>query len=258
MFKTSTMIAGLGLALSATAYADTYNWEAGAIISGGDVDGVAAGGSYFLDSVDDSNGPLGEAAFIDRASQVNIFIGENEVDEFETDYFSLSGRYVVKDAGWIFDAGYVRQEPENLEVDAFNIGVGKYIAPNTTLVLNYLRTDVENIGDADTYGVDIEHLANFGDNAVKFWGSYAYVDPDGGDDADLFSAGATWYPCKMLGIGASYSFTEQEGGDVDEFGISAEYFLTNRVALTLAYNQAEADGNLDDSDVTTLSIVGRF
>lgn len=258
MFKKSALIAGLGLALAATTHADTYNWEAGVAVSGGDVDGAAVGGSYFLNPVDDSNGPLGEAAFIERASHIDIAAGEDDVDDFETDFYSIAGRYVVKDAGWIIDAGYLRQEPESLDVDAFNLGFGKYIAPNTTLVLNYTRTDVDSIGDADAYGVAIDHLANFGDQAVKLAGSYTYVDPDGGDDADLFNASAIWYPCKTLGIGASYTYAEEDGDDTDGFGIQAEYFLTNSVAVSLSYDEVETDGSGDDTDVTTLSLMARF
>ncbi len=141
----------------------------------------------------------------------------------------------------------------------FNLGVGKYIAPNTTLVLGYLRTDVDNIGDADSYLVELDHLATFGNNAVKFRGAYAYNDPDGGDDFDIFNAGATWYPCKTFGIGADYTFTEQPNGDdIDSFGVSAQYFLTNSVSVSLNYNQEEGNGGNDDTDVTSIAVAARF
>ena len=83
MFKKTAIAAGLGLALSATAQAD-YQWELEAGYTRGnfdyetknpktvdddnDVDIFDVSGTWYLERVDTSKGPLGEAEFLDHAS----------------------------------------------------------------------------------------------------------------------------------------------------------------------------------------------
>ena len=97
MFKKTAIIAGIGLALSATAQAD-YNWQLDAGVARGSVDTEikntpnsnqknsedstigGLGATYFLETVDTSKGPLNEAAFLDHASSVGIRWTTAELD----------------------------------------------------------------------------------------------------------------------------------------------------------------------------------
>ena len=81
MFKKTALVAGIALAMSAAAQAE-YQWELGAGYSTGEFDigdqnpdnDVLSGyGTYFIDAVDDTKGPLAEAAFLDRTSSISMF-----------------------------------------------------------------------------------------------------------------------------------------------------------------------------------------
>ena len=88
MFKKTALVAGIALAMSATAQAE-YQWELGAAYATGefdigdqnpDNDVISGYGSYFINAVDDTKGPLAEAAFLDRASSISILARNANID----------------------------------------------------------------------------------------------------------------------------------------------------------------------------------
>lgn len=110
----------------------------------------------FLDSVDDSSGPFGEAAFLTRASSVFYQYDRTDVDDSELDGFvagslasdgvtenhQVGARYVLPDSGWIFTG--LAERPESRETatnqeDGFglNLGVGRYLNDSTTLEFTF-------------------------------------------------------------------------------------------------------------------------
>lgn len=264
MFKKTALVAGLGLALSSAAQAD-YRWEAGVDLSGGDVDAIGVGGTFYLSPVDDTKGPLGEAAFLDHASSIsaNYIDGETDGDgegiEFKD--YSISGRYVTNEARWIFDLGYERNEPDNpfgvgpdeFEIDTFTAGIGKYLTDSTTLVFTYQNKDADEGGDVDTYRADIEHLWQLSKVALKFNAGYGQTDieEEFGDDIDIWDAGVTVYPSKRLGIGGGYRNTENDLAEIEQYFARAEWFINEQVGISLEYQDAE----LDDTDIEADAVV---
>lgn len=264
MFRKTALAAGIGLALSAAAQAD-YRWEAGADLTGGDVNAIGVGGTFYLDRVDDTRGPLGEAAFIDHASSVSVNYVDGKTDgdgpgiEFKD--YGIAGRYVTDEAGWIFDLGYERNEPDNpldvgpdeFEIDTFTAGVGKYLTDTTTLVFSYQNRDADDGGDVDSYRGDIDHLMITSWGGIKFAGAYGQVDVDDdiGDDIDIYELDVTVYPTNAIGLGAGYRNTENDLQEVEQYFLSAEYFITNDVAVSLEYQDAE----IEDTDIDADAIV---
>lgn len=272
MFKKTALVAGIGLAISATAQAD-YRWEAGGAITGGDVSSLGVDGTFYLDRVDDTKGPLGEAAFIDRASSISLGYTDGETDSDDTpdldiSRFAADSRLVFGDGGWIVDLGYEYGEPEladgpnplDTEVTVASIGFGKYLFENTTLSVSYIYTDVEVDvdggstfeGDVDSYRADVDHLFQWGDGAgLKVHAAYGFVDVENNDDIDIYEIDGTWYICRDLGIGAAYRLTDDDGLELEEYGVSAEYFITEQVAVTVSY----FEGEIDDADLETDSFL---
>ena len=96
MFKKTAIITGIALAMSAGAQAD-YNWELGAGGTFGtvtqelknngqkirkidtDTDQVEVSGTWYMETVDTSKGPLGEAAFLDASSSIKVEFGDGKV-----------------------------------------------------------------------------------------------------------------------------------------------------------------------------------
>lgn len=270
MFKKTALAAGIGLALSATAQAD-YRFQADAGISGGDVSSISLGGTAYLMPVDDTKGPLGEAAFIDQASSLSVLVSDGETDvdsasDVELESYGISGRYVTKQSGgWIVDLGAERDEVDGFEVDNYSIGVGKYLWDTTTLVFTYGNSDAEVGGDVDSYRLDLDHLITFENNGgLKLHAAYGVTDIDDdedfsdSEDVDVYEVDATWYVCKHLGLGIGYSNTEDAGEELEQYFASAEYFISDSIAVGVAYTEAEVEDTGFETDSYLLTLSARF
>jgi len=263
MFKKTALAAGIGLALSATAQAD-YRVELSPTLTGGDTSSIGVDATLYLKSVDTSKGPLAEAAFQDRASYVSANYTDGEVDsdgaldDLEFEDYGAAGRFIFGDGGWILDAGYTRSEtdspiadligPDSFELDTFSVGAGKYLTDNTTLVVSYLNSEADDAGsDVDSYQADLQHLFLWGDDmGLKVQGTYGITEVEDEDDIDVYTLGATFYPCKNLGIGGSFSRFDNYGVEVDAYNASIEYFLTESFAVGAAYDSTDwEEGDLE-------------
>ena len=264
MNKTTVLVAGLALALSAGARAE-YDWEVGASVGGGDVDSVGLRGAYFFEPVDDSKGPLAESAFLDMASFVELAVDDSEIDrgndiETASEDYAIGTRYIAGENNWIVDLGYRRSEDETLgfenETDAFAFGIGKYLTATTTMVLSYENQEDDN-ADIDVYGIELAHFMAMGEHGLKLQAGYDFIDIDG-DDLDRFNVDGTWYPCKRLGIGGGWSYTEGDDNEVDEYRVSASYFISERVQVSLSYNEIDADDQGLEADYMLLGLLSRW
>jgi len=306
MFKKTAIVAGIALAVSATAQAD-YQWELGAAYGTGefdigqqnpDNDVISGYGTYFIDAVDDTKGPLAEAAFLDRASSISLFSVRENIDgdgikDLGRKNYGLEIHAVSSDAGWITDFGYSREEndslrtslsaanlPSNLpilpanrtldtiDLDRFKIGFGKYLTDRTTLVASYTYTDVDEAGDFSTYRLDLEHLFQFSFGDIKAEASYGLVDVsvdnellEDPDDIDIFLVGATYYfgSNKNWGVGVNYGEEDFGGDSWKRVAANVSWFITDQWEVALDYSDGEFD-DLDDveSKLATLSARYRF
>jgi hypothetical protein len=293
MFKKIAIVAGIGLALSATAQAD-YRWQVGAGAAFGtadseikntandqknstDTDVYGVDGTFYLKNVDTSKGPLGEAAFLDHASNITLAFKDGEVDLTDRDNkdgqtYTFQSRYVAEGpgwqlSGWLVDLGLERLEPGDKEIDIYSVGLGKYITPNTTLVLGYDKLTVNNGGDTDRYGVELDHFFAMGnDGGVKARVKAGKTVVSGLDDPTTWGVGATWYLNKRLGFGADFEQTDYSGYEVNGYSVNAQWFVTENFAVDLAYSDTQPDdiklgggGKLETSyDEVALSALYRF
>jgi len=273
MFKKTALVAGIGLALSVTAQAD-YRWELGGDYTMGQTDselkrnnGTSESnnvdtdigrlyGTWYMENVDTSKGPLSEAAFLDHASNITLFGSDGEVQlsqagngnlsDEDGQRFGVKSRYVAegpgwKLSGWLVDLGFNRFEPGDQEIDNFNLGIGNYITPNTTLVAKYGNTSLNNGGDSDSYGVDLEHMWLMSNGGFKARAGYGVNTIKGADDIDTYQIGGTWYFTNNIGIGADYLSTGNDGYEAQGWQVNSEWFITEAFAVNLAYSQLDPD-----------------
>lgn len=268
MFKKTAIVAGISLALSATAQAD-YQWQVDAAASrtnidvgfdDGDADNFGIAGSYFLESVDTSKGPLSEAAFVDQASSVSLSYIYTDLDDIiedvDGDEYGLEGRYVTDNAGWIIEGSYSRQTPDFSDIDTYSVGFGKYLTDNTTLTVSYVKTDIDEGGDTDGYVASVEHLWTLSSGAIKLEGNAGFVNVDDGDDIDVYNVAATYYINNNLGLGASYGKFDGGGAETDEWSLFAEWFINEQFAVSAAYAESELDDT--DIEIDAFAIGGTF
>jgi hypothetical protein len=270
MFKKTLVVAGIALAVSANAQAD-YRWEIDGAASrtnvdigpeDGDIDKFALGGSFFLDAVDTSKGPLSEAAFLDQASSISAGYVYTDLDDIvedvDGDEYKIGGRYVLglESIPLIFEGSYSRITPDFSDVDTYTLGFGAYLTDTTTVVATFGNTDVDEGGDTDFYELSVKHLWNLSSGAIALEGNYGSVDVDDGDDVDIFNVAGTWYIDNNLGFGARYGRFDNFGVEIDAYAVFSEWFVSEQFALSAEYEYSEVDGT--DVEVDSFAIGARY
>lgn len=277
MFKKTAIVAGIGLAISASAQAD-YRWEVGAGYAAGSVDTEIKntensneknsedtnifdiGGTFYLDNVDTSKGPLGEAAFLDHASSITLAFSDGEVDlpgggDEDGQTYSGDMRYVAEGPGWqlsglIVDLGYARLEPgDDTEIDRYGMGIGYYLTPTTTAIVDYRKTNVNNGGDVDSWGLGLESFFALNNGGIKVRASGGKTVVSGLDDPTTWNIGGTWYMGNNWGFGADIGITDVNGYETDTISVYAEWFVTENFAVDLGYRTVQPD-DINLRDVT--------
>lgn len=273
MFKKALMTGAIGVALSVTAQAD-YQFEvAGAYATGeltarngadADQDLFTLGGTYYLQPVDTSKGPRSEDAFIDRASQVSLVYTFGEVDfdgggDSDISNLAVSGRYIMKDSGWLVDLGYQFDDgDDSADSDAYVIKAGKYIADTTTLVAGWAYSEDDDKRESDEYTLELDHLHDLGEAALKLEAGIGLVDSNFADDINLYTVGATYYFNNNLGIGGSYSLADSDDVEVDQYSVFGEMWVNEQISVTLGYTAVDEDASSAESDAIILAVTGRF
>ena len=271
MFKKTVLVAGVALAVSVSAQAD-YRWEVDAAAGrtnidlgpvDGDIDEFAIGGSFFLDSVDTTKGPLSEAAFLDQASNISAVYVYTDLDDIiedlDGDQYGISGRYVLglDSIPLIFEGSYSRATPDFSDIDTYTLGFGAYVTDTTTVVATFGNIDVDEGGDTDFYELSVKHLwALSNDGSIVLEGNYGSVDVDDGDDVDVFNVGATWYVNNNLGFGARYGDFDAGGAEAEGFAVFSEWFINEQIAVSAAYDYSELDNT--DVEIESFVIGARF
>jgi hypothetical protein len=273
MFKKTALVAGIALAISATAQAD-YQLELGGDYTYGKFDAdrknaIAPAtnrstnidenigqlyGTWYFENVDTSKGPLNEAAFLDHASSITAFATDGAVDlnsiddrlqEKDGQTYGFNSRYVAegpgwKLSGWLGELGYEYRDLSS-SVNIYHTAIGKYLTPNTTFVVNYDRIDVSSGVDTNGYSADLDHFFAFANGGLKVNASVGKVVVSGADDVDAYEIGGTWYLTNNLGFGAGFMNVQQAGREVNSWGVDASWFITESLAMDLSYGQESFD-----------------
>jgi len=273
MFKQTVVAGAVAAALSLSAQAD-YQFEvAGAYATGeltaasgvdADQDLFTLGGTYYLNPVDDSKGPRSEDAFIDHASEISLFYTGGEVDfdnggDSDIENISASGRYVTPQSHWIVGLGYQFEDGDGgADTDSYSVQVGKYIADTTTVTAGWTFTENDDNRETDAYSLDLEHLEDLGSSALKVEAGIGWADSNFRSDVTVYSVGSTYYINNYIGFGVSYSFAYSDDTELDRFTVFGEYWLNDKIGLSLGLTSLDEDGSSAESDAVILAVVGRF
>ncbi|NQX88294.1 MAG: porin, partial [Halioglobus sp.] len=112
----------------------------------------------------------------------------------------------------------------------------------TTLILGYQNVNINNGGDADRWGAELEHFFPFsGDGGLKARAGGGKTVVSGEDDPTTWNIGATWYIGNNLGIRADFEKDDFKGFDVDVYGAGVEWFITENLAVEVDYNYIDPD-----------------
>jgi hypothetical protein len=233
--------------------------------------------TFYLDPVKTANVPLGEAAFLSKASFASFYLSREDVEheedessedyDFDRDMMLLGGRFVVPNVGLIIEAGFGQGEEDgddvDNDIDVLMFGFGGYIGDNITLVLNYFSEETD-YGDSEsdehkvwtiTYS---QYIPFSGEMALKiepFIASHKFEDDF--DDADAVALGvdATLYINRQLSV-----YLEVEGYGVDESDyeestgtskVGVDYFFNDNFKIGAALSSVSGEGEEFDTDFET-------
>ena len=245
--------------------ADTYQAELEATyamtsIHYSTISAFGIGGSYYLDEVDTSKGPLAAASFLDRASDVSadLLYADTSFDNSDASSQSvlgadLSTRVVFADS-WTVQAGFGYEDNDAFDtVNTVTLGVGKYIAESAEIGLVYSSSDDE--ADSSVMGFTFHGIAQ-DDNgqALELEAGVARAE-SGGDHSTIYSGDLTYYLMKNLGFGAGAEIESTTDADETTVSLHAKYFITPAFSVTGYYASIpEGDGNEGDM----IGIAGGF
>ena len=253
-----TSIAALGVSVSA--YGD-YQFEGNIGYNQGDVedldfDGYSLSASVYFDVVDDSKGPLREAAFLDKASNVSLSFATSEFDDFgdSDDISAISTRIVIQE-DWIVVGAYTDLDADEL----FSIGAGAYLSDTSDVIVSYSRLAD---GDFDSLGVTFHSLTHLGaGSAISSDIGFSYIDSDENGYSAIGSV--TYYPLSQLGFGANVVRTSLNDIDTTALSIFAEYFFNQNISGEISYTTSDEDIDNDSfgsftTDTIAIEVTGRF
>ena len=243
----------------------TIATNGGSIFNSNDIDTDAWSlfGSWYFAGLSDDNGPRARAAFVDRASVLNVGYARTDVSastsvvstdplipSFESsfdsdgDAYTLDLRYVWGDSGWFANGGVASTDTtigglvgSSVDSTVWRVGAGKYLFDTTTLALDVSQADDDG-GDATNIAVQFSHLGDIGENwqyAVDL--GYARTDADFDLEFDTWSAALSLYPNRDFEFGVGIAETDADFAALDSTSYEgfASWFVTPSVVLAARY-----------------------
>lgn len=221
-------------ALAVTGTANAYQAEVGASAGLIDPDNGSSSGSfgvdgtYYFNPVQTRNAPLAEAAFLDKASNVNAHYNYNEVGDDEVHNYGVGGEYFVPNSDFYVSGNVSRQDTKykfgaDVDTTLYGAEIGYLPAPGLLIAAG-----VKGYDNDYTDGVDptlrakyVTTLSNGKDINLEAGAAFG--------DLDEYSLAADYYIDKTLSIGADYY--DNDLNDNSEFGINARKFFTPQISL---------------------------
>ena len=248
----------------------------------------AVAGTYYLDNVDSSKGPLAEAAFLNQASNVSAAYNYGEFKA--TGYpREASQSYGVKGEAYIptsvvpvyASASYNHTHTDYKgssakdNGDRYALEVGAMIAPNFLIAAGYTSVNTQKSYDAASIlsnGVIKAALESdaIGDKKdvitarTKYVGAIDGTNMSLGFDAGLvygedtaYNLGTTLYLNPALSVGASYVETSTNN-DAKAWGANVNYFITPAIAVGVDYVNATTNETASNAQSVGVNAKFRF
>jgi hypothetical protein len=222
MIKKPHLLAGaVALGMSSMAMGADYNFELGG--SWFDLEQGSAWGADFtwhFDPVRPGRGPLDQAGFLNRSSNLQI----DYLRDSDGNFDAIGGMVELYLEG--FFAGFGASRFSNgFDIDGYSLRGGWMTAPNTRITGNWDRIDPSFGSSVDIFTVGVKHVQLLGG------GNAFHVDAElgaatNGSTEVAYALRADYYPMPELGFGLR---TSGIGSDND-YGFGARYFFTPQIS----------------------------
>ncbi|WP_180159528.1 putative porin [Acinetobacter sp. YH12047] len=233
----TALIASLG-----TAHA--YQAEVGGTIALVDPDngdtstGFAIDGTYYFNPVQVKNSPLNEAAFLNRASNINAAVSYIDYDLFDVTTFNVGVEYFVPDSDF-YVSGNIGQSSTDTPIGdddttIYSAELGYLPVPGLLVAVGLAGYDNDAGDDVDPT-LRAKYVTQVGQYDMNFEGGASF------GDLDAYSLGADLYLDKTFSVGLGYSDSDIDNSDV--FTIRAKKFFNQQVSLEGSIDFAD-EGNI--------------
>lgn len=213
-------------------------------------------GTYYFNQVSDRNGPLAEAAFTQRASNVNASYNYATNDDSDTNInnFNVGGEFYIPNSDFYAAASIGRnytkvKGSKQIGVTGYTAEVG--LLPITNLLVAVGVAGVDAQGDSETDPtIRAKYLTKLNNNDVNFEGSARF-----GDGFDMYGISGDYYLDRTFSVGASYNLTTiDHSDDIYSVGVNARKFIAQNISVQGGVNV----GKVDDSDNFGLMVGGTY
>lgn len=233
----TALIASLG-----TAHA--YQAEVGGTIALVDPDngdtstGFSIDGTYYFNPVQVKNSPLNEAAFLNRASNINAAVSYIDYDLFDVTTFNVGVEYFVPNSDF-YVSGNIGQSSTDTPIGdddttIYSAELGYLPVPGLLVAVGLAGYDNDAGDDVDPT-LRAKYVTQVGQYDMNFEGGASF------GDLDAYSLGADLYLDKTFSVGLGYSDSDIDNSDV--FTIRAKKFFNQQVSLEGSIDFAD-EGNI--------------
>lgn len=225
-------------ALAITGTANAYQAEVGAAAAYVDPDNGSSGsafgvdGTYYFNPVQTRNAPLAEAAFLDRASNVNAQATFADRGDLDNNTYGVGAEVFVPNSDFYLSGNISKNEAERFNIlgqkydfdtTYYSAEVGYLPAPGLLIAAGVKGYDNDNDDGVDptVRAKYVTTLSNGKDINLEAGAAFG--------DLDEYNLAADYFIDKTLSVGADYHNNDLT--DQNEFGINARKFFTEQVSL---------------------------
>ena len=255
----------------ATREAESANFES---------DSWAVDATWYMNPIDDSEGPYALASFLNPTSRVSATASRNDSPQAILDdptAYTIGGAYVLPGEKWYVGAEYAKSDVDDGTLATFSdpkgygVHAGRYLGANTTLELRLGQSEQKSslscpvgllcIGlpleievTTDSVGLEVFHVRRFRSLTYSLQGSVSERDAD-----------IEIRPAPLLGIpsvtdvpslrqysvaaelfpterlGVRVGYSQPEDRDAEGYGIDATWFFKPKVAIQFSLSQSSVD-----------------
>lgn len=215
---------------------------------GHDTHNFAIDGTYYFKPVQVRNSPLNEAAFLDRASNVNASVQYGDNSGTKDTNFNGGVEFFVPNTDFYVSARAGRDEVKVNNLDSklrkttYGAEVGYLPTPGLLLALGVTGYDSKETKKGYTYKEDGanptvrgKYVTQIGQHDVNFEAFGAF------GDLDEYGVRSDFYIDKTLSVGVDYR--NDDLIKKDEWGISAKKFFNQNVSLEGRAGFGDNDNN---------------
>lgn len=261
----------IGVAVAAAcatsgAQAEEFSWQ----LSGGkrqaesanfDSDSWGIDATWYMNPIDDSEGPYALASFLNPTTRVSAAASRNDTPQDAFDdptAYTLSGAYVLPGATWYFGADYAKSDVDDAppvtfsDPKGYGVRAGRYLGANTTLEVGLGRSEQESAlacGPIEvlclsapleiqltTDSVDLEvfHVRRFRSLTYSLQARVSERETDVDVNFPTF-----------LGV----PVLAGDGESLRQYSVAAELFPNQRLGVRVGYSEPESDFDVKGYDV---------